>query len=273
MDEQQVVETWVAEEATREFLGQWHRLVSTTNWEKGRIILEWRQSLITAGAVAHEFSDDAWSRRVASVSSQHVGRLRRVYERFGAVRNDFRGLYWSHFAAGVEWPDAEMWLEGAVQSGWSVSQMRLQRWEVLGKPADEAPGSEDPALELDEDATPAESAAPQIPAGKEHLVRDVAGGPDYSQGPDFGDADGDRSAEGVPFDISGSRVENQGAEQTIRPFEHLAALPDDLAEAFEQFKLAIVRHRLSNWSEVPRDDVLASLDALRRLCLAPSDAN
>ena len=32
----------------------------------------------------------------------------------------------------VDWDDAEMWLEGAVQSQWSVSAMRRQRVETLG---------------------------------------------------------------------------------------------------------------------------------------------
>ena len=32
--------------ASATYLGRWHRLVSTTNWEKGRIIHEWRQALI-----------------------------------------------------------------------------------------------------------------------------------------------------------------------------------------------------------------------------------
>ncbi len=30
--------TTVAEQTSQEFLGRWQRLVSTTNWEKGRII-------------------------------------------------------------------------------------------------------------------------------------------------------------------------------------------------------------------------------------------
>ena len=119
MDAEQTVETFVAEEAGREFLGQWNRLVSTTNWEKGRIIANWRQALVAAAAQPQEYSDEAWSRQVGNVSGQHVGRLRRVYERFGAVRNDYSGLYWSHYQAALDWDDAEMWLEGAVQNRWS----------------------------------------------------------------------------------------------------------------------------------------------------------
>ena len=59
-----------------EYLDQWKRLVSTTNWEKGKIICDWRDALEASGAPALEYSDEAWSRRVGNVTPQHVGRLR-----------------------------------------------------------------------------------------------------------------------------------------------------------------------------------------------------
>ena len=48
------------------------------------------------------------------------------------------------------------------------------------------------------------------------------------------------------------------------------SLPPDLAEAFENFKLTILRHKVAGWTEVSRDDVLAVLDALRHFACAPS---
>ncbi len=119
-------------DASTEYVGRWNRLISTTNWEKGRIICQWRETLQQAGAPAESFTDDAWSRQVGGVTPQHVGRLRRVCKRFGDVFEQYAGLYWSHFQAACDWPDAEMYLEGAMQSGWSVSQMREQRWEATG---------------------------------------------------------------------------------------------------------------------------------------------
>jgi hypothetical protein len=56
----------------------------------------------------------------------------------------------------------------------------------------------------------------------------------------------------------------------VRPFAALPQLPDDLHDAFESFKLAILRHKLAEWKEVPCDDVLASLDGLKQLALAPA---
>ena len=141
------------DETTAPFVGQWNRLVSTTNWEKGRIILEWRQALVAAGGPAAEYSDEAWSLRVGNVTGQHVGRLRRVYERFDALRAELTALYWSHFQAALDWDDAEMWLEGAEQSGWSVAEMRRRRWETLGAvEADRPRDHETPSEPLDEDA-------------------------------------------------------------------------------------------------------------------------
>jgi hypothetical protein len=49
-------------------------------------------------------------------------------------------------------------------------------------------------------------------------------------------------------------------------------LPDDLAEALASFKLAIVRHRLDGWRRTTPANVLAALDALKALVLAPADA-
>lgn len=265
-DAEMIDETSVA------FVGRWRGLISTTNWEKGRIICEWRESLRTSGAPTPEFSDEAWSRRVGQVSGQHAGRLRRVYERFHEARESYAGLYWSHFQTALDWNDAEMWLEGAVQSKWTVSEMRARRWETLGdkrlgQPADD----EIVEAEFDEDADPA--ASPELAevrnpddtaekgarsgvAAKERASRDAAETDD---------------ALGVPFDADADDYPADSPSAPVRPFEHLGALPDDLAEAFESFKLALLHHKLAGWRDVSREDVLQSLDALKQLALAPTD--
>src|SRR5262245_28914940 len=149
--------------ASQPWVGRWSRLVSTTNWEKGRIITEWRDALVSQGLPASEYSDEAWGRLVGGVTGQHVGRLRRVYQRFGTAQEKYPGLYWSHFQAALDWNDAEMWLEGALQSGWSVAQMREKRWETLGKVEADRPRPEDVvASETDEDAESALRQSPPI---------------------------------------------------------------------------------------------------------------
>ena len=258
MDAQPAAAAPATEEASREYLGQWHRLVSTTNWEKGRIILGWRQALIASGAPSSEYSDDAWSQRVGNVTPQHVGRLRRVAERFGDAADDYDGLFWSHFQACLDWDDAEMWLEGAVQSDWSVAQLRKTRWEAMGAPAEQKPRESDIfAAEIDEDA------GPMADLHREKTLEASLG---VVRGPnDESDAD-------EPRDIADDdEIERKPVVEPKRPFAELPSLPADVTDAFEAFKLCILRHRLAGWQEISLDDALATLDALKELASAPSE--
>jgi hypothetical protein len=253
------------EEASAEYVGRWNYLVSTTNWEKGRIVLEWRQRLIESHAPVQAYSDDAWSRRVGNVTGQHVGRLRRVWERFGDTYRQYRGLFWSHFQAALDWNDAEMWLEGASQSGWSVAQMRAARWEAIGAPADQKPREEDIiAAEVDEDADPAHDSV----ASEVTETTDVVWDPSNTKP---AEDESDDTVDAVPFDDP-EPSDNSAALEPVRPFENLPRLPDDLSEAFECFKLAILAHKLTGWQEISCGEVLSVLDALKQLALAPSEA-
>ena len=257
--------------ASSPFEGRWNRLISTTNWEKGQIIHEWRVALKTADAPATEFSDEAWASRVGGVTGQHVGRLRRVYERFGETSEQYEGLFWSHFQAALDWDDAELWLEGGIQNKWSVAKMRKARWEALGAPEDLKPKDEDIiSMELNEDLDTREHHQPNSVESSMHAVDD----PRSPEGPDFGDE------EELPSDAKagdeGASIYSSDEEQTVpfvRPFENLADLPDDVGEAFEAFKLSIIRHKSEEWQEISREDMLGTLDALKELALAPATAS
>jgi len=259
------------DQTSEQFLGQWKRLVSTTNWQKGQIIHEWREALRESGLPSAEYSDESWSRRVGNVTPQHVGRLRRVYERFGTVRDDYPGLFWSHFQAALDWDDAEMYLEGAVQSGWSISEMRQQRWELNGGVEAERPsdGEAGVAAPWDEDAEP-DDASGEVISGTLGAVHS----PERTRSSD--DEDGyDRSE----FDDAGDRGESEydvkaasaTPAEVVRPFANLPSLPADVNDAFEAYKLCILRHKLAGWQDISRNDLLASLDALRQLALAPAE--
>jgi len=261
------------EEASRAYLSSWNHLVSTTNWEKGRIIHEWRRSLQSVAARPADYSDEAWSRRVGNVTPQHVGRLRRVYQRFHKTYPQYKGLYWSHFQAALEWDDAEMWLEGAVQNDWSVAAMRHSRWEAMGAPADQKPRDEDVVLaELDEDVSRANDSRAQVVAENNVLVQDVDGADDGAPSD---------AASGEPRAQASPQAEMPAADRSdddlalavepVRPFEDLPPLPADLHEAVEMMKLAIVNHKLAGWRDIRCDDVLAVLGALKQLALAPSE--
>jgi hypothetical protein len=261
--------------AGQPFIGQWNRLVSTTNWEKGRIICQWRETLIAAEAPVTDYSDEAWSQLVGGVTSQHVGRLRRVFDRFGQVFDQYEGLYWSHFQAAIDWPDAEMWLEGAIHNGWSVSQMRGKRWETLGKPG-EAPAEEDAAL-----AEEMEGAATTTDGELVEQRDDAAFAPTPANESIASPQKKRASSEEVEDDAAdetasdGEASEAEPAQRPAKSRSRLAVevdeLPDDLAEAFEQFKLAIIAQRRLGWSETTPTAVIECLDALRELTLAPLD--
>jgi hypothetical protein len=252
----------VIETASNEYLGRWNRLVSTTNWEKGRIVAEWREALIEAAAPAAAYTDDAWSRRVGNVTPQHTGRLRRVYQRFASMREEYRGLYWSHFQAALDWDDAEMWLEGAVQNRWSISQMQGGRSRTLGALVEES--VEATAVEVDEDAAAPADLPPLAGSASMAEVHDAA----------EVDAFAEDNSETAGEIVAPDAIDSYSSDEPppLRPFENLPTLPADLREAFDGFKVAIIHHRISNWQEVSREDVLATLDALRQLVLAPADA-
>lgn len=272
--------THLLEEASEEFIGRWNRLVSTTNWDKGRIIHEWRTALIASGAATTEYSDEAWSRMVGGVTGQHAGRLRRVYERFGDVYDQYAGLFWSHFQSTLDWDDAEMWLEGSVQNRWSVAEMRRRRWETMGAvEADKPRDSDVVSSEVDEDYSADESSttssADASSSNAEDSDRLVAD--DYMSearspaGPDFGDEDDVPADSGARDSLHDASDVATTTTQLVRPLADLPELPEDLGAAFEAFQLAILRHKGNEWSEISCDDVLVCLDALKALAVAPSD--
>ena len=178
------------------------------------------------------------------------------------MREAYPGLYWSHFQAALDWDDAEMWLEGAVQNRWSISQMQGERSRTLGALVEES--VEATAVEVDEDA----AAAGRSAAGGESGLDDRSPR-DGRCGAYEADAS-EAAGESAPFDTADSYAGDE--PPPVRPFENLPSLPADLRDAFDAFKLAIIHHRISNWQEVSLGDVLATLEALRQLALAPAEA-
>ncbi len=247
------------------FVGRWYTLISTTNWEKGRIIREWREKLIDEGLDASHYSDEAWASMVGNVTSQHVGRLRRVAERFGSTFAEYDGLYWSHFHAALDWSDAEMWLEGALQKGWSVSQLRQQRQQANEGPAEAYPAESDiieNTIELGDYHSADDGDFDVNATAKLAKVRN----------PDEADEDGgdEPPLESATAERSAEHTTEPAARRE-RPLANLPELPEDLSEAFEQFKLAILHHKMGQWREISQDELLAALDALRALAIAPSE--
>ena len=265
------------------FINQWETLVSQTNWQKGEIIHQWRAALIDAGAPLQEYSDEAWATHFnGTVSGQHVGRLRRVFQRFGDSYQEFDNLSWAHFQAAIDWSDAEMWLEGALQNKWSVSSMREQRWEAMGGAPSEKPDDKDVIYaELDEDMATLPLEEPAIKndyAPGDSTIRgeydEANAGPNYDSGPDFGDGDSygvsaNNTIEAAPREIETSLLTAAG--EGIRPFENLQELPSDLQNSLDEFKLAILRHKATGWQEVEAAQVTGHLYALIQMVELPSE--
>lgn len=277
------------EELSADSLGRWNRLISRTNWEKGEVIHRWRTQLRDAGFGNTFYSDETWAKRVGNVSPQHVGRLRRVFERFGEKSTTvYNALYWSHFQAALDWDDAEKWLGDANASQWSVATMRIQRWESLDEPMDLKPKDQDVVVsDLDEDVNPyndsnmtLEGSATRLEPGEKRSRSDYD-----DQGIPFDPNDAE------PFDADRSNREENGAKSKGKPGkpasdddsstmtsgEALARLgsfedlPGDLREAFEQMKLAILNHKLSGWRDIEQQRVFSLLTAMRTVVFAKED--
>ena len=268
MEETTAEDSQLIDELSVDSIGRWNRLVSRTNWEKGEVIHRWRTQLKGAGLPNSSYSDESWSRRVGNVSPQHVGRLRRVFERFGAASEQYPALYWSHFQAALDWDDAEMWLEGANLGQWSVAIMRIKRWETLGAPADMKPKDKDIILsELDEDVNPYNDSQ-AILEGSESRIEPAQR------------SSGNTDSDDIPFDLDnkpGKKGKKTDDSETLTTGEALTKLntvkelPSDLSEAFDQLKIAILNHKLSGWKEVDQQAVLTCLTALRTVVLARED--
>jgi hypothetical protein len=229
--------------------------------------------MIASGAPVTDYSDEAWARRDSGVTGQHVGRLRRVYQKFGAVFERYDGLYWSHFQAALDWEDGESWLVRAVERSWSVAQMRNSRWESLGIPPDQRAEEEPPAdADLDEDFEPAarEKPAPGALTPTREQARSTSDEEGRSiEGPDFGDEEDGVSRSASPSFEDEAAPDLSEPQSVVRPFQQIGHLPDDVVEAFEGYKLAILRHKREGWSEISLDELLATLDSLKELALAP----
>lgn len=264
------------DEIASEYVGFWNLLVSKTNWEKGKVIHSWRAKLIDAGLPRRIYSDDAIATRIGNVSPQHVGRLRRVYERFGD-REPLPNLYWSHYQAALDWDDADAWLQKASDEKLSVAQTRLERWEKTGAKLNHKPKADDEAdAEKDEDVNPyndsnvsfdTSTGDPISPSevelnGSEPEKKSKKKKSSKSkQDDDLGEYAGDSE----PWEDSAATFTTA---EVLEAIGKLDELPSDLAEALEQLKISILSHKLTGWAEVHPVQIAAYLSELKRLLVS-----
>ena len=260
----------LVDQLSEPIVGKWNVLVSQTNWEKGALILHWRNELIAANLPNTAYSDETWARLVGNVSSQHVGKLRRVAERFGSTNQNFAGLYWSHFNTALDWGDAELWLEGAVQNGWSVAQMKMQRWEALGATDEQKPQEEDIYVADFDEGTPQplpdriEGRTAEIGAAGAGFNPSSAAAPNPSTEPS-------KKKEQTKKDKAKQTESNVNVPRVgelLMSLKEISEFPADLADSLEPLKVAILSHKLAGWKSISAEQVCQSLEALKMLTIA-----
>ena len=246
----------VIEEVSSDFISSWNRLISMTNWEKGKLIHDWRSKLIEKGVPRQVYSDESLAKRLGSVSGQHIGRLRRVFERFGDSFEKYSGLYWSHFQAVLDWDDAANWLAEASENQWSVATMRLQRWESIGSPADQKPNDADIIMsERDEDVNPYND-SDTVLDGRQSSV-------EPNKNKDKSKKDGKSQGGTSGGDSDDYLGDFSSPADAFAQMKEIKDLPEDLREAFEQLKVVILSHKVSGWREVEPQRILTFLNAMK----------
>ena len=242
-----------------QYCQQWDKLVSTTNWTKGKIICQWREKLQATGFSAHHYSDEAWSRRVGNVTPQHTGRLRKVFVRFGTVQEEYPKLYWSHFLSALDWETPEIWLEGAQRNRWSVSEMRNMQSTTM-RQVETTEMQEDDIL---------------LANLTDHVVQPIAGANRPSGLPESGPASS--ATDAFKDTESESGLESHPANQTaVSPLvaakeDSMAIddLPRDFRRVFSRLETMIRKHQASGWESVKPKTLLLQLEKLKALINSP----
>ncbi|MDR1384280.1 MAG: hypothetical protein LBJ67_10645 [Planctomycetaceae bacterium] len=260
----EVLQSPVVVEVSNDFIASWNRLISMTNWEKGKLIFLWRAKLAENNLPRQVYSDESLAKRIGSVSGQHIGRLRRVYERFGETFTQYTGLFWSHFQAVLDWDDAENWLTDASGNQWSVATMRLKRWEAIGSPAGQKPrDSEIIMSEQDEDVntyndsdTVLDGNLKSVEPNRKNKNKDH----DKDRKKHSNNGSGDSRADNFSANSLG---EFSSPAEAFAQMKQMKDLPEDLKEAFEQLKIVILSHKVSGWREVDPQRILTFLNAMK----------
>ena len=260
------------DEIASEFVGFWNVLVSKTNWEKGKVVHSWRTKLQEAGLPRRVYSDEAIAQRIGGVSPQHVGRLRRVYERFGA-EPPLQNLYWSHYQAALDWDDADEWLQRASQEKLSVAQTRVARWEKYGPTLQTPPRDDDDSdLVVDEDVNPSDDSNAPISGKPTKTTKEKDDDLEPKNAAkkktkkDDSASLGEFSGETEPWE-----TEDRPKILTASVLGELGALdelPADLLEAIDAVKVAILTRKVEQWPDVAPVHVASYLSVLKKRIVA-----
>jgi hypothetical protein len=159
--------------------------------------------------------------------------------------------------------------------------MRIQRWEAIGAPEELKPRSEDVlTAELDDDVNPRnDSFASKTDNSTEVKIREI-GAADIVDGFEPSNLSSptndnesktkkkQKKSETKQYDSIPAGKILQTGEVLTNLSNNSATLPNDLAEATESFKVAILNHKLASWQEVSVEVVMSCLDSLQALVIS-----
>ena len=136
--------------------------------------------------------------------------------------------------------------------------MRQQRWEANGAIESGRPqAGEIVVVDTDEDVVlPAQGGGRTKEYGDEP---GVSSGPVHEE-PDFGEEE-ELMSLAAPASANPPESEEK-KPNPVQPFAGLPELPEDLSEAIESLKLAILRHKSTGWKEIDAETVRKYLDAV-----------
>ena len=81
---------------------------------------------------------------------------------------------------------------------------------------------------------------------------------------DFGD-EGESSSATATAERDSAEDGEPSVPNNARAFAELPSLPEDLSSVFEDLKLAVLRHKVTNWQAVQPSEIRAHLDAIQTL--------
>jgi hypothetical protein len=119
-------ENRAAGESENQLISRAQEAVSNCRWVVGECAFQWTKRY-ARGRTDADFGG------MIGLTGDQVFQRRRVWEVFGATKDEFSGLKWSHFYAALNWDDAPECLTWAVQNQSTVAEMKAWRRALRGE--------------------------------------------------------------------------------------------------------------------------------------------
>lgn len=154
-------------ESEEQLIARAQEAVSNCRWVVGECAFQWTKRY-ARGRTDADFA------AMIGLSGDQVFQRRRVWESFGAIREEFPALKWSHFYVALTWDDARDCLRWAEENQATVAEMKAWRRALRGEDLTAEADETDPIAHV-----PAEMAwvqNPDEPGAGRAESRGAAGG-------------------------------------------------------------------------------------------------